>query len=49
MNPWLIAALWVGLALFAAMLSIRAGVAVVLVEVGVGVLAGNFLHLNLRS
>jgi len=44
MNPWLIAALWVGLALFAAMLSIRVGIAVALVEIGVGVLAGNFLH-----
>lgn len=46
MNPWLIAALWVGLALFAAMLSIRVGIAVALVEIGVGVLAGNFLHLR---
>jgi hypothetical protein len=33
MNPWLIAALWVGLALFAAMLSIRVGIAVALVEI----------------
>jgi len=32
MNLWLIAALWVGLALFAAMLSIRVGIAVALVE-----------------
>ena len=46
MNLWLIAALWVGLALFAAMLSIRVGIAVALVEIGVGVLAGNFLHLR---
>jgi Kef-type K+ transport system membrane component KefB len=46
MNLWLIAALWVGLALLAAMLSIRAGIAVALVEIGVGVLAGNFLHLK---
>jgi Kef-type K+ transport system membrane component KefB len=46
MNPWLIAALWVGLALFAAMLSIRVAIAVALVEIGVGVLAGNFLHLK---
>jgi Kef-type K+ transport system membrane component KefB len=46
MNPWLIAALWVGLALFAAMLSIRVSIAVALVEIGVGVLAGNLLHLR---
>jgi Kef-type K+ transport system membrane component KefB len=46
MNPWLIAALWVSLALFAAMVSIRIGVAVALLEIGVGVLAGNFLHLK---
>jgi Kef-type K+ transport system membrane component KefB len=46
MNPWLIAALWVGLALFAAMLSIRVSIAVALVEIGVRVLAGNLLHLR---
>ena len=46
MNLWLIAALWVGLALVAAMLSIRVGIAVALVEIGVGVLAGNFLRLK---
>lgn len=46
MNPWLIAALWVGLALFAAMISIRIGIAVALVEIGVGVAAGNFLDLR---
>jgi Kef-type K+ transport system membrane component KefB len=46
MNLWLIAALWVGLALAAAMLSIRVGIAVALVEIGVGVLAGNFVHLR---
>jgi Kef-type K+ transport system membrane component KefB len=38
--------LWVGLALFAAMLSIRVGIAVALVEIAVGILAGNFLHLK---
>lgn len=45
MDPWLIASLWVGLALISAMVSIRVGISVALVEVGVGVLAGNFLHL----
>jgi Kef-type K+ transport system membrane component KefB len=42
---WLVAALWVGLALVAAMFSIRLGISVALTEIGVGVLAGNFLHL----
>jgi Kef-type K+ transport system membrane component KefB len=46
MNPWLVASLWVGLALIATMFSIRLGVSVALVEIGVGVLAGNFLHLT---
>jgi Kef-type K+ transport system membrane component KefB len=44
-NIWLVASLWVGLALVASMLSIRLGMSVALVEIGVGVLAGNFLHL----
>jgi Kef-type K+ transport system membrane component KefB len=44
-NIWLTASLWVGLALIAAMISIRVGISVALVEIGVGVLAGNFLHL----
>jgi Kef-type K+ transport system membrane component KefB len=42
---WLIASLWVGLALISAMVSIRLGISVALVEICVGVLAGNFLHL----
>ena len=46
MNPWLVASLWVGLALVATMFSIRLGISVALVEIGVGVLAGNFLHLT---
>jgi len=44
-NPWLVVSLWVGLALVATMFSIRLGISVALVEIGVGVLAGNFLHL----
>jgi Kef-type K+ transport system membrane component KefB len=44
-NVWILAAFWVGLALVAAMLSIRLGMSVALVEIAVGVLAGNFLHL----
>ena len=46
MNIWLTASLWVGLALVAAMISIRVGISVALVEIGVGVLAGNYLHLT---
>jgi Kef-type K+ transport system membrane component KefB len=45
-NIWLTASLWVGLALIAAMISLRAGISVALVEIGVGVLAGNFIHLT---
>ena len=45
MNSWLIASLWVGLALIATMLSVRLGLAVALVEIGIGVLAGNFVGL----
>jgi len=45
-NIWLTASLWVGLALIAAMISIRVGISVALVEIGVGVMAGNFLHLT---
>jgi Kef-type K+ transport system membrane component KefB len=46
MNIWMIASLWLGLALIAAMLSIGSGISVALVEIGIGVLAGNFLHLT---
>jgi Kef-type K+ transport system membrane component KefB len=45
-NIWLDASLWVAMALVASMLSIRLGMSVALVEIGVGVLAGNFLHLT---
>ena len=44
MDTWLIASLWVGLALVSAMVSIRLGISVALVEICVGVLAGNFLQ-----
>ena len=45
MNPWLIAAVWVGLAFAASIISIRTAVSVALVEILVGVLAGNYLHI----
>jgi len=45
-DTWLTASLWVGLALISALISIRIGISVALVEIGVGVLAGNFLHIR---
>lgn len=41
MNPYTIAAIWMGLALIAAVISIRVGVSVALVEILVGAIAGN--------
>lgn len=43
---WLIAAAWMALALAASLISIRVGVSVALVEILIGVAAGNFLHLQ---
>ena len=40
-NIWFIAAVWMGLALIASLISIRTGISVALVEILVGVLAGN--------
>lgn len=42
-NIWFVAAAWMGLALIASVISIRIGISVALVEIFVGVLAGNFL------
>jgi Kef-type K+ transport system membrane component KefB len=42
-NIWFIAAIWMGLALVASLISIRAGISVALIEILVGVAAGN-LH-----
>ncbi len=42
-NVYLIAALWIGLALLASLISIRVGISVALLEIFMGVLAGNFL------
>ena len=41
-NIWFIAAIWMGLALVASLISIRAGISVALIEIVVGVAAGNF-------
>jgi hypothetical protein len=42
-NVWLIAAAWMGLALLASLISIRVGISVALIEILVGIVAGNFL------
>ncbi len=45
-NVYLIAALWIGLALVASLISIRIGLSVALAEILVGVFAGNVLHIQ---
>lgn len=45
-NIWFVAAIWMGLALVASLFSIWSGISVALIEIFVGVLAGNFLHLH---
>ncbi len=45
-NIYLIAALWIGLALVASLVSIRLTVSVALAEIGMGILGGNFLGLH---
>lgn len=45
-NIWFVAALWMGLALIASLISIRIKVSVALIEILIGVLAGNFLNIH---
>ena len=45
-NVWFIAAIWMTLALSASLISIWAGISVALVEILVGVIAGNFLGIH---
>ena len=45
-NIWLIAAVWMGLALVASVISIRVGISVALIEILVGIVAGNFFGLH---
>jgi Kef-type K+ transport system membrane component KefB len=40
-NVWFIASIWMGLALIASLISIRVGISVALIEIFVGVVAGN--------
>jgi len=48
-NIWFVAAIWMGLALAASLISIWAGISVALIEILVGVLAGNFLQLQANN
>lgn len=48
-NIWFVAALWMGLALVASLFSIWTGISVALIEIMVGLLAGNFLHLQANN
>jgi Kef-type K+ transport system membrane component KefB len=45
-NVWFVAAIWMGLAFAASLISIRLGISVALIEILVGVLAGNFLGIH---
>lgn len=45
-NPYLVAAAWMGLALIAALFSIRTGISVSLLEIVVGICVGNVLHIT---
>ena len=48
-HVWLIAALWIGLALVASVLSVWLTVSVALTEIVVGAVAGNLIHLQLND
>jgi len=48
-NIWLQSALWIGLALFSSLISIRLAISVALIEIMVGAVAGNILHLELTD
>jgi Kef-type K+ transport system membrane component KefB len=48
-NVWLQSAVWLGLALFASVLSIRIAISVALIEIMVGVVAGNTIGLHLTE
>src|SRR6266568_2290198 len=45
-NVWFVAAIWMALALIASLISIRIGISVALIEIFIGVIAGNLLHLT---
>lgn len=45
-NIWFVATIWMGLAFIASLISIRLGISVALVEIFVGIFAGNFLGIH---
>lgn len=45
-NVWLVASAWMALALAASLISIRVGISVALIEILIGILAGNFLGIH---
>jgi len=45
-NIWFVAAIWMGLALIASIVSIRLKIAVALIEILIGIIAGNFLGIH---
>jgi Kef-type K+ transport system membrane component KefB len=45
-NIWFVAAIWMGLAFLASIISIRLGISVALIEILIGVFAGNFLGIH---
>src|SRR5438309_2677928 len=45
-SVWFVAALWMSLAFFASLISIWTGISVALIEIMVGVIAGNFLGIH---
>ncbi len=48
-NIWLASAVWIGLALLASVISIRVAVSVALIEIVVGAVAGNLIHLEITQ
>ena len=48
-NIWFVAAVWMGLALTASLVSIWTGISVALIEIVVGVFAGNLFHLQANN
>jgi len=45
-NIWFVAAIWMGMAFLASLISIRIGISVALIEILLGVIAGNFLGIH---
>ena len=48
-QTWYVAAVWIGLALIASVISMRTAISVALVEICVGVIGGNFLGLDSQN